>query len=224
MNYQQQQRLDALAVNYVLGGMHGRARLRFQRLIASDSLVRTAVWRWEQHLNPLAASLPATAPRSEIWQKIQRRLGWLAPEPAVSRSVRPFWLSLATAASLLLAVVLLQPMLTAPVQTEVAIIQTAEAKALWLVSKQEQQLVLKATKAVPAAADNDYQLWMLPADGQPPISLGLLPQQGESVVQWPVAAQGIDIAALAVSFEPLGGSPTGQPTGPVLFTAEIITI
>ncbi|HAW93862.1 MULTISPECIES: anti-sigma factor [unclassified Arsukibacterium] len=224
MNYQQQQRLDALAVNYVLGGMHGRARLRFQRLIASDSLVRTAVWRWEQHLNPLAASLPATAPRSEIWQKIQRRLGWLAPEPAVSRSVRPFWLSLATAASLLLAVVLLQPMLTAPVQTEVAIIQTAEAKALWLVSKQEQQLVLKATKAVTAAADNDYQLWMLPADGQPPISLGLLPQQGESVVQWPVAAQGIDIAALAVSFEPLGGSPTGQPTGPVLFTAEIITI
>ena len=204
--------------------MHGRARLRFQRLIASDSLVRTAVWRWEQHLNPLAASLPATAPRSEIWQKIQRRLGWLAPEPAVSRSVRPFWLSLATAASLLLAVVLLQPMLTAPVQTEVAIIQTAEAKALWLVSKQEQQLVLKATKAVTAAADNDYQLWMLPADGQPPISLGLLPQQGESVVQWPVAAQGIDIAALAVSFEPLGGSPTGQPTGPVLFTAEIITI
>tara|TARA_R110002126_G_scaffold10245_79_gene46792 strand:- start:1853 stop:2527 length:675 start_codon:yes stop_codon:yes gene_type:complete len=224
MNYQQQQRLDALAVNYVLGGMQGKARMRFQRLIATDSLVRTAVWRWEQHLNPLAASLPATPPRTELWQRIQRRLGWLAPEPAVSRSIRPFWLSLATAASLLLAVVLLQPMLTAPVKTEVAIIQTSEAKALWLVSRQEQQLVLKATAAVTAASDNDYQLWMLPADGQPPISLGLLPQQGESAVQWPVAAQGIDIAALAVSFEPLGGSPTGQPTGPVLFTAEIITI
>ncbi|WP_372626718.1 anti-sigma factor domain-containing protein [Arsukibacterium sp.] len=224
MNYLDQQRLDALAVNYVLGGMRGKARMRFQKLISTQALVRTTVWHWEQHLNPLAASLPATSPRAEVWQKIQRRLGWLAPEQVVSRSVRPFWLSLATAASLLLAVVLLQPMLMAPVNSEVAVIQTSEAKALWLVSRQEQQLVLKATAAVSAATDNDYQLWMLPADGQPPISLGLLPQQGESVVQWPVAAQGIDIAALAVSFEPLGGSLTGQPTGPVLFTAEIIAI
>jgi anti-sigma-K factor RskA len=124
----------------------------------------------------------------------------------------------------MLAVVFLQPMLTAPVKTEVAIIQTAEAKALWLVSRKEQQLVLKATAAVAEAPENDYQLWMLPADGQPPVSLGILPQQGETTVQWPAAALGIDIAALAVRFEPLGGSPTGQPTGPVLFTAEIIAI
>ncbi|MDX1538072.1 anti-sigma factor domain-containing protein [Arsukibacterium sp.] len=224
MNYQQQQRLDALAVNFVLGGMQGKARLRFQRLIATDSQVRSTVWRWEQHLNPLAASLPATTPRADVWQKIQRRLGWLAQEPVINRNTRPLWLSLAAAACVMLAVVFLQPMLTAPVKTEVAIIQTAEAKALWLVSRKEQQLMLKATAAVTEAADNDYQLWMLPADGQPPISLGILPQQGETTVQWPSAASGIDIAALAVSFEPLGGSPTGQPTGPVLFTAEIIAI
>ncbi|SNY55722.1 Anti-sigma-K factor RskA [Arsukibacterium tuosuense] len=224
MNYQLQQRLDALAVNYVLGGMHGRARMRFQKLIATDSIVRTTVWRWEQHLNPLAASLPATAPRSEVWQKIQRRLGWLPQEQVINRNTRPLWFSLAAAACVLLAVVFIQPMLTTPVKTEVAVIQTTEAKALWLVSRQEQQLVLKATSAVTAATENDYQLWMLPADGQPPVSLGILPQQGETTVQWPVAALGVDIAALAVSFEPLGGSPTGQPTGPVLFTAEIIAI
>lgn len=224
MNYQQQQRLDALAVNYVLGGMRGMARMRFQRLIATDSIVRSTVWRWEQHLNPLAASLPATKPRAELWQKIQRRLGWLAPEQVVKPNSRPLWFSLAAAASVMLAVIFLQPMLTDPAKTEVAIIQTTDAKALWLVSRKEQQLVLKATAAVTAATDNDYQLWMLPADGQPPVSLGILPQQGEITVQWPTAALGIDIAALAVSFEPLGGSPTGQPTGPVLFTAEIITI
>ena len=224
MNYQQQQRLDALAVNYVLGGMHGQARMRFQRLIATDSVVRSAVWRWEQHLNPLAASLPATKPRAELWHRIQRRLGWLAPEPVVNRNTRPLWFSLAAAACVMLAVVFIQPMLTTPLKTEVAIIQTTEAKALWLVSRQEQQLVLKATAAVTAATENDYQLWMLPADGQPPVSLGILPQQGEPTLQWPSAAVGIDIAALAVSFEPLGGSPTGQPTGPVLFTAEFIAI
>ncbi|MBV2128013.1 anti-sigma factor [Arsukibacterium indicum] len=224
MNYLLQQRLDALAVNFVLGGMRGKARMRFQRLIATNSQVRSTVWRWEQHLNPLAASLPATSPRAEVWQNIQRRLGWLAQEPVVSRSSRPLWFSLAAAACVMLAVIFLQPISTAPVKTEVAIIQTAEAKALWLVSRQEQQLVLKATAAVTAATENDYQLWMLPADGQPPVSLGILPQQGETTVQWPSAALGIDIAALAVSFEPRGGSPTGLPTGPVLFTAEIIAI
>ncbi|MDX1676490.1 anti-sigma factor domain-containing protein [Arsukibacterium sp.] len=224
MNYLLPQRLDALAVNYVLGGMQGRARQRFQRLIATNNQVRSTVWHWEQHLNPLAASLPATTPRAEVWQKIQRRLGWLSQEQVVSRSSRPLWLSLAAAACVMLAVIFLQPVTLIPATTEVAIIQTTDAKALWLVSRKEQQLMLKATAAVTASTENDYQLWMLPADGQPPVSLGILPQQGEVTVQWPKAALGIDIAALAVSFEPLGGSPTGQPTGPVLFTAEVIAI
>jgi anti-sigma-K factor RskA len=65
---------------------------------------------------------------------------------------------------------------------------------------------------------------MLPANGQAPISLGLLPQNQERILQVPAAAKDLMIAALAVSIEPKGGSPTGAPTGDVLFTAEIITL
>jgi anti-sigma-K factor RskA len=31
-----------------------------------------------------------------------------------------------------------------------------------------------------------------------------------------------DVPALAISLEPQGGSPTGQPTGPVLYTGPCV--
>ena len=76
MNYLQQERLDALSVNYVLGGMRGKARQRFQRLLMQQQQARESVWRWEQHLNPLAESLTAVEPDESLWQKLQQRLGW----------------------------------------------------------------------------------------------------------------------------------------------------
>lgn len=226
MKYQDQKLLDALAVDFILGAMRGAARRRFQQLIMAKPVVRQTLWRWEQHLNPLAESLPETMPNSQLWQRIQQRLGWenasfVKPQRA---AIRPLWVGLALAATLMLAVVMLRPMLGSLPPQDIAVIQTSEAKAWWLVSKAQQKFTVKATAAVGAEQRNDYELWMLPASGAAPISLGLLPQQGEKTLDWPDAAQGIAIAALAVSFEPLGGSITGAPSGPVLFTAEIITL
>lgn len=225
MKYQDKDLLDALAVDFILGAMKGAARKRFQRLMMVNTDVRKTVWQWEQHLNPLAESLPATMPDKVLWLRIQQRLGWGAPViPKKPASTTRYWLALATAASLLLTVVMLRPMLHQPTTLDIAVIQTADAKAWWLVSKVKQKLQVKATTSVTLDDQHDYELWMLPADGQAPISLGLLPQQGELSMSWPVAADGIAIAALAVSREPLGGSTTGAPTGPVLFTAEVVTL
>jgi anti-sigma-K factor RskA len=225
MKYQQQNLLDALAVDFILGAMRGGARRRFQQLIMARPAVRQTVWRWEQHLNPLAESLPATVPNPRVWQRVQQRLGWAAPDAKPQRTASPsFWTGLALAASLLLAVVMLKPMLSSDVQQDIAVIQSSDAKAWWLVSKAERKLTVKATAAVGEQQLNDYELWMLPASGAAPVSLGLLPQHGEQVFDWPEAAEGVVIAALAVSLEPRGGSPTGAPTGPVLFTAEIVTL
>jgi anti-sigma-K factor RskA len=71
-------------------------------------------------------------------------------------------------------------------------------------------------------AGKSYELWGLP-DGGAPVSLGLLPASGE-VRRDLVAAQRVALAAstkVAVSLEPAGGSPTGAPTGPVLYVAEL---
>ena len=62
-------------------------------------------------------------------------------------------------------------------------------------------------------------------DGQPPKSLGVIPRS-EHMASLKLAAAAdqafASVAALAVSLEPPGGSPTGAPTGPVLYTGPFL--
>ncbi len=72
------------------------------------------------------------------------------------------------------------------------------------------------------AEDRALELWAITAPGQAPQSLGLLPRQGTDRLARPLAPIPVG-ATLAVSVEPRGGSPTGQPTGPVLYTGPLVT-
>jgi anti-sigma-K factor RskA len=56
------------------------------------------------------------------------------------------------------------------------------------------------------------------AGAKKPISLGVLPAGGERIAASQYTAPG---GKLLVSLEPKGGSPTGQPTGPVLYGGTI---
>lgn len=228
MNYNDKLRIDALAADFVVGTMRGQARKRFQRLMMQQADVRKAVWFWEQQLNPMAENLPASAPDSEVWQRIKWRLGWEAVTPASARKVTSNdWANralYALAASILVAVIMMSPLSTVDRQQEIAVFQTQDAKAWWLISKIDNEVAISATGSVVFEDAYDYELWMLPEDGSAPISIGLLPQRGSQRLAWPLAAQQLNIAALAVSLEPIGGSPIGSPTGPVLFTAEFLTL
>jgi anti-sigma-K factor RskA len=51
----------------------------------------------------------------------------------------------------------------------------------------------------------------------------LLPKSGKLVLSKPQLFDQIEIAALAVSLEPLGGSPNGSPTT-VLYTSELVIL
>ena len=87
-------------------------------------------------------------------------------------------------------------------------------------------LTLKAVAPVQPVSDRVLQLWALPEQGAPR-SLGLIPASGAGLgvvrVNLPTpAGQALqNIPALAVSLEPPGGSPTGLPTGPVLYSGPI---
>ena len=86
--------------------------------------------------------------------------------------------------------------------------------------------MVKAIAPVQPAGDRVLQLWALPEQGSPR-SLGLIPATGAAsdVVRLDLpASAGLalqNIPALAVSLEPQGGSPTGLPTGPVLYSGPI---
>jgi anti-sigma-K factor RskA len=75
------------------------------------------------------------------------------------------------------------------------------------------------------SAKQVFELWGLPKEpGGAPRSLGLLPQREKTSIKLAAAADQTlsDFPALAVSLEPAGGSKTGLPTGPVLYSGPCL--
>ena len=233
MNYLTEERQNALSSEYVLGSLHGPARVRFQRLLMQHNSMRHALWRWESRLNELGTALPSVQPAPEVWERIQSRLGFTTATPNAPNVVslpqrKPRglqWLAgLSAAAAILMAVLLVNLQPAEPLLPgQIAVVQSEKAQALWLIELREDQLLVTATDKFKALDNQDYELWMVAADGRPPISLGLLPKQGKLSLPRSVLFDQVQVAALAVSLEPLGGSPTGQPTT-VLYTAELVAM
>lgn len=229
MRYRNQVLLDRLAAEYVLGTLHGRARRRFDRVMVDVHQARAAVWRWERELTPLAQGLKAVQPSPKVWREIERRIARDEPRaPWYERLGLWRGLSLAaTAAAIVLAVMLR----TAPVAGPqyVAVFSGEQSQPLWVVSADldRGRMSIRPLNATAPAADKSYELWVLPADGAAPRSMGLLPTAGPSIESaLPESIRTVLSSAqtLAISVEPAGGSPTGAPTGPVVHTAAILQI
>jgi anti-sigma-K factor RskA len=107
----------------------------------------------------------------------------------------------------------------------VAVLQrNAGAPAFLLtVDIDNRQLTLRRVTATPEAGKS-YQLWLVSDKFPAPHSLGVV--AGGEFTQRPALAaydpETINNATYAVSLEPEGGSPTGLPTGPVLFTGKLV--
>lgn len=225
------ERVEILAAEYVLGSLKGRARLRFEGWMMESGRVRQEVWFWEQQLGALSTAAPAQAPPPRVWSDIQRRL-WpeqaMAIAPASSKAgwFWPGWSLMATAAAFLFAVLLLQqpsPGVERPVLAG-AIVKADTDDPLWLLSETGRGNLLKLRSVAAGSAESgkDYELWVVPEDGEP-LSLGVLPAGETHEVALSDEAQSslTRSRTLAISLEPEGGSPTGAPTGPILHVSKL---
>jgi anti-sigma-K factor RskA len=230
MNYLKPERLDALAAQYVLGTLSRAARDRVARLARGNETVAAALRAWENRLLPLAESLPPVSPSERVWPAILGRIQG-------QRESSPIWANLGLwrgltlagfATAVALAVVLLTPRPETPIETLVVVLAGQDARPALVVSADRagRTLTVKAVAPVQPVADRVLQLWALPEQGNPR-SLGLIPATGAAsrVVRLDLPAPaGLalqNIPALAISLEPQGGSPTGLPTGPVLYSGPI---
>jgi anti-sigma-K factor RskA len=94
---------------------------------------------------------------------------------------------------------------------------------LLTVDPQSRTLVVRRVSATPEAG-RSYELWLISSQFPTPRSLGVV--GNDEFTQRPIPGN-FDVATLraasyAVSLEPSGGSPSGVPTGPVLFTGKIV--
>jgi len=239
---------DRLAAEYVLGTLRGPARARLQRLMARDANLRRAVEAWQERLVPIAIAIDPVQPPNRVWEMIAARI---AP-PAGAAGQGGLWDSLAFwrnlglvasgATAALLAAVIVFPDAQRPAPPpQIVRVPADELPAAYFAVLTDPK-TQKAVLAVTATRNSDrmvvkrletsinvqgrsLELWALPA-GQAPRSLGIVATQDKHTVQLRGKADAAlgDSAVLAVSLEPSGGSPTGAPTGPVLYTGPCIKI
>jgi anti-sigma-K factor RskA len=105
-----------------------------------------------------------------------------------------------------------------PAQFVASFQKDEQSPAFLLTVDLQKRVVTVRMVAAERMTDKTYQLWMATQPGQPPSSLGLI-SNDEFTVR--AALAGYDPAVITgatygISLEPLGGSPTGQPTGPVM--------
>ena len=234
MDYAKTERAEALAAGYVAGTLRGPARRRFEALLPGHPALRAAVRDWQDRLMPLTASLPPVAPPPHVWAAVERQL-WPAAA-AAAPAPAPWWQRLAPWRALsglaLVAVVGLSVLLATPppAQAPVVVVLQSTGKdpavAGSLVasfSGDGRAVVARPITPVAVTTDRALELWWAPLEGKP-TSLGLIRADGVTVLsrgQLPGGLRGSGIDHMAVSVEPPGGSPTGQPTGPVVFYGKL---
>jgi anti-sigma-K factor RskA len=232
VDYSRRDRADALAAQYVTGTLRGAARRRFETLLPAHPALHRAVLEWQARLAPLTLSVDPVQPSPQVWQRIEARIGAKSaraavPAPRGALSWIGGWRALAglaTAASIGLGLLLVLPQ---PVLPPVVVVLGATDAAggaavpvpfVASISGDGRSLVTRPLVNVAMEPGRTLELWAVPGSGAPR-SLGLISPNLPTVLQKGDALQGA--AALAVSLEPAGGSPTGAPTGPVLYVGKL---
>ncbi len=216
--------LDALCGEYLLGTLRGRARRRFERALREEPLVAQRVQLLTRTYMPTPSDQYQVTPRPGGLDRLRRelRLDALKPRPWYARLAPWQWAGAAVAALALgLALTLLRP--TEPVFSTVAQLAGEQAPPVTAALSADRRLMqLRAAQPQRAAAGASYELWLIPAEGGAPISLGVLAQLDARVALSPAQAERVRAGAkLAISVEPAGGSPTGAPTGPVVLIGPV---
>ncbi len=236
---------DRLAAELALCLLDGAELAEAERRHREDPIFAAAVADWEMRLIPLAEGIRPETPDPGLWERIAARLGDAPAESATIHILRRkanLWRAYSAAVTAIAAALALviglesarqdpviqvpAPAPAVPAPTLVASLAAEGGPAAIVISYDPDAQSLIATPAVlNPAAGHDHELWVIPGAG-PPRSLGLVAAGKPQRITLPPAllkALGPE-ATLAVSVEPEGGSPTGQPTGPVIASGQLTRI
>lgn len=226
-----------LAAEYVLRLLEGEDLLEARRRVADDPAFAAEVEWWEDRLAPLFDEIADEEPSAELWPRILRRLDVPGGDVVALKRKLARWRAAAAAAAVAASILLVlqlrpQAPLPAPLpQSQPAPVLVASLvgedapEALTVAYRPNTRELVITPARIEAPVGRTRQLWLIPAGGQP-ISLGLVASEGvqRRSVAADVGTRFAGGATIAVSDEPTGGSPTGQPTGAVLATGSLGTV
>ena len=221
MNYQTPTLRRALAADYAIGLMPAAARRRFEQLLLDDAALRAELAQWQETLASLTDALPEQPVPDHVWHGITARID---PQVLHVPAKRPFWnwLRVTAAVCSLVIAVALGVLYNRDTARYSATLLTADAQPALKVEAHANYLNVEPLTLAAVEPDRSLELWAIAADGKP-VSLGVIPAGGKGKVELNEVQRALigKPIALAVSLEPKGGSPTGQPTGPVLYQGAL---
>ncbi len=234
---------ETLAMDMALGALPRTERKAAEVRMRSDAGFRAQVEHWQALLSPLAEEIEAVPPPAGVWQAVAAEIsprqggGAVAPEKRGLWNSLPLWrgLGLGGPALAALALVALNPSVPPPISVAVAeappallsaSLAGADGKPLLAATWDPLRGTVVLTPAtIRDDAGKDAELWVIEGD-KPPRSLGVIAIQAPNAHA--ISSQAISGlqpgAVLAISIEPIGGSPTGLPTGPVIATGKLSTV
>ena len=218
---------QVLVAEYVLGLLDAAEHAAMARRIASEPGLAAELKLWQARLANLDAEFAETPAPAGVLPRLERRLfgSTAAAGPAGWWNSLALWRGLA-GAGLAVAVVavgvnLLQPPRIDPrlfANQLVAALSEQGSNvsfvALYNPATGSVRLTALSGQAVP---EKDFELWAIKGTDAP-VSMGVIAARARSDVKLsPELLEGFgEGTVLAITLEPKGGSPTGDPTGPIV--------
>ncbi len=242
--------LDDIAGEYVLGTLSHEEREAARERLKTDANFARLVHEWEERLNPLFETQEPVAAPLGIWHKISNRL---EDQPVIDPIVevteidppqnnvtklatsRNRWraafvgaMTLAASFIGLQAAGIYLPFFPKPAAEGrfIAVLNPSGTSTGFVIRVDVGSKKLEIQRLVEKAPQGkDYELWVIQPK-QSPKSLNVVGKNNVQQVGYsPLtnSPQGQSPLTFAISLEPEGGSKTGQPTGPIVFSGQLIT-
>ena len=228
--------IDGLAAEYVLGTLDASERASVAARRQRESGLDRAIADWERRLSPLNNAIRDVAAPVGTFAKIENRLRARSASTLSNATVVDLTRSLkrwraaaltasALAAALVLTVGALQFAPKPKTKNLVAVLQKDATSPAFLVSVNvDDRIMIVRPVAAKHEAGKSFELWIINDSLGKPKSLGVI-DDASAMKKPELAAYKTDVienSTYAVTLEPEGGSPTGDPTGPVLFAGKLI--
>ncbi|MCZ4351114.1 anti-sigma factor [Roseovarius aestuarii] len=215
----------ALAGEYALGLLEPDAAAAFEARLLTDPDLRAMHAEWAQDFASLTDDFPEVTPPARIKAAVH---DLLFPTPPRRNALMGWVLGGLMAAGLAVFLLMNSGLLgpSGPGAPTLTAMITAEDGAMVVAAAFDDtdgtlNLERTAGAAVPGRS---LELWLIAGDNAP-VSLGVLTDGVHTSVTVPDALRGqMAGGTLAITDEPLGGSPTGGPTGAVMATGVVTPV
>jgi len=218
-----------VAGEYVLGVLSEAERRAFEARMARDPRLRAEVEYWEERFGALASEVKPIDPPPHVWANIEAAIAARSGRGSLWQNLSFWrWATIGSAAVAAVSLMVLAYIARAPAPSPplIAKLEASGGQASFVATVDSKNAGLTIVPAsVPAVNQRALELWLI-APGEKPQSLGLIESDRPVHIAVPARlVQGIaPQATLAVSLEPPGGSPTGQPTGPVIASGKLTNL